>query len=163
MTLPIRPRAHVLERESINNLHENIPNEWVIQQIPNDYGVDNFVEIVQNQEVNGNVFSIQLKATDNVFENQDYVSVRMRTPTIRYLMNRVELVMIILFVSNENQSYWIWLRDIAEHVNYDNATLTVRIPKQNRLNTINWNRIMEFTELIRNAKVEAARDMNFNY
>lgn len=163
MTLPIRPRTHVLERESINNLHENIPNEWVIQQMTNDYGVDYLVEIVQDQEVNGNFFSVQLKATDTTFENQNNVTFRMNTSTIRYLMNRVELVMLILYVSNEDQAYWIWLRDIAGNVNYENRTYTVRIPKQNRLTNINWDRINEFSDHIGDRKIGSASDMNFSY
>lgn len=163
MALPRRPRQHVLETESRNNLNQNIPNEWVVQNIDNDYGIDNLVEIVNDEELNGNFFSIQLKGTDTNFNNQDSVTVRMNTRTIRYLMNRVELVMIVLYVSTEEESYWTWLRDAIEGINYDNQTFTIRIPKVNILSAANWQRISDFSETIRNRKVNSAMDLNFNY
>ena len=163
MALPRRPRQHVLETESKNNLAQNIPNEWVIQNIENDYGVDNFVEIVQNQELDGNFFSIQLKGTDSNFDNQEFVSVRMNTSTINYLMRRVELVMIVLYVSHDQESYYTWLRDAINGINYDNRTFRIRIPKQNRLSVANWQEIREFSESVRDRKVSSANDLNFDY
>ncbi len=163
MALPRRPRQHVLETESKNNLAQNIPNEWVIQSIENDYGIDNFVEIVQYQELDGNFFSIQLKGTDSNFENQEFVSVRMNTRTIQYLMRRVELVMIVLYASSEQESYWTWLRDAIDGINYDNQTFRIRIPKQNCLSVANWQRISEFSERIRYRKVNSANHLNFDY
>lgn len=163
MTFPRRPRAHILETESRNNLRQNIPDQWVFQNIENDYGIDNFVEIVENEELNGNFFSIQLKGTDNSFEDRNSVSVRMRTATIRYLMNRVELVMIVIFVSPENESYWIWLRDAIDEIDYQNQTFTINFPKENRLSAIDWERVSQFSNQIRNRKIESANDLNFEY
>ena len=163
MALPRRPRQHVLETESRNNLNQNLPFEWVVQNIENDYGIDNFVEIVENEELNGNFFSIQLKGTDLDFENQDSVSVRLDTRTIQYLMGRVELVMIVLYVSTKQESYWIWLRDGIEGINYDNQTFTIHIPKENLLSNANWIRISNFSNMIRERKIGSAIDLNFEY
>lgn len=163
MIFPRRPRAHILETESRNNLRQNIPNEWVIQNIENDYGIDNLVETVENEELNGNFFSIQLKGTDNAFEGRNFVSVRMKTATIRYLMNRVELIMIVIFISPENESYWIWLRDAIGGIDYRNQTFTINIPRGNRLSRINWERVSQFSNQIRGRKIESANDLNFEY
>ncbi|GAA4824796.1 DUF4365 domain-containing protein [Algivirga pacifica] len=164
MNLPNRPRQHVLETESINKLRNSIPTEWVIQSLEHDYGIDNLIEIANNDGyLDGTSFAIQLKATDSLFENRDNVSVRMNTSTLNYLKNRLELVMIILYVSTEQESYWIWLRDIIGDVCFENETFTIKIPKNNRLSSINWNRIQEYSERIRNTKVSSTRGLNYRY
>lgn len=163
MSLPKRPRQHILETESQNNLAQNLPDEWVLQNVENDYGVDNFVEIAHNYELDGTFFSIQLKGTDADFQNNDFVSVRMRTSTLRYLKERVELVMIVLYVAIEKESYWIWLRDAIRGTNLENKTFTIRIPKGNTLSNANWERIREFSIEIKNRKIQSANNLNFDY
>lgn len=163
MTGPKRTRQHVLETESRKYFEQNIPNEWVIQGIDNDYGIDNHVEIVENEELDGNFFSIQLKGTDGKFEDKDYTTVQMRTSTIYYLLNRLELVMIILFVSRENEAYWIWLRNAVNGLDWEKERFTVKIPKRHRLSTINWDKIREFSDLVRQQKVDSAMGLDFDY
>jgi len=163
MSLPKRTRAHVLETESRLNLENNIPTEWVVQSVEHDYGIDNHIEIVQNEELNGNFFSIQLKGTDRQFAESPNVSVRLDTKNVKYLMGRVELVMLILFVSTENESYWIWLRDGIKNIDYNNASYTITIPKTNKLSQAPWDKIIQFSETIRSQKIGSATKIHFLY
>ena len=51
MSFPKRPRTHILETKYQKNLNNSIPDEWVIHNVENDYGVDNFVEFADKEEL----------------------------------------------------------------------------------------------------------------
>jgi len=48
MTLPQRPRSHVLETRSEAYLLTCVPPEWIVRDVSHDYGLDKNVEIVDS-------------------------------------------------------------------------------------------------------------------
>lgn len=162
-SFPRRPRSHSIEEISRNQLRQNLPEDWICLDINPDYGVDNLIEICEEEQMRGNSFSIQLKATDRDFSTRNYLTVTMNTRTINYLMHRAELVMIVLYSSIENESYWIWLRSVNHGIDFNNQSATIRIPKTNRLSQIDWTRITAFTDRIRSMKINHARNEDFTY
>jgi hypothetical protein len=75
-----RPSSHVKETKSKNLLRSLLPDEWIIRELPEDYGVDLEVELVDQEFVTGNRLWIQLKASDTFdvheegFEAGEFVS-----------------------------------------------------------------------------------------
>jgi tetratricopeptide (TPR) repeat protein len=63
--MPLRPRSHVLEDESVRAFEGKLPSKWIFRREAKDYGIDGSVEIVDEQgTVSGQRFYVQLKATD---------------------------------------------------------------------------------------------------
>lgn len=61
---PKRPRTHALETKSKRLFDSMLPDEWVVTEPGDDYGVDRLVEIFKDGTTTGLQFNVQLKATD---------------------------------------------------------------------------------------------------
>jgi hypothetical protein len=64
---PNRPRSHILEDSSRNQLRDIFTRlEWVVWELHPDYGEDFFVRIFTNGMATHYSFFVQAKATDNI-------------------------------------------------------------------------------------------------
>lgn len=70
---PNRPRSHALETKSKRMFESALPEDWVITDAGDDYGVDLRVEIFENETTTGLQFNVQLKATDGVVVDRTVV------------------------------------------------------------------------------------------
>ena len=66
------------------------------------------------------------------------------------------IFLLIKFVEEDNEAYWILLKDVPEP-NQENETFTIRIPRQNRLSELNWNDIADYVRDITQRKLNAVR------
>jgi hypothetical protein len=64
--------------------------------------------------------------------------------------------MVVKFVESDNEAYWIWLRDIAAP-KADQKTMTVRIPRANRLSAIQWDQVEGHVHSVSDNKRAAGR------
>lgn len=136
--LPQRPRAHVLQNESITFIKQSFPSEWIIESGQIDYGIDLIVEIVKNGDVTGAHFLLQLKGTDSIkiLRNED-ITYRCKTRTLQYFLERPELVIFLVYSSAEKTGYWIWIQDFIRNTLkgdwINQKTATICIPLKNKL------------------------------
>jgi hypothetical protein len=149
MRFPIRHETHTLEQKSETYLRNQLPQDWVVNRLQNDYGVDFQIGIAENRELKGLELIIQLKASQNSSDG-DTETVQLKISTYNYLRKLLTVVMLIKYVVSENEAYWIFLRDIIPPDNENRETFTVHIPKTNKSSEINWveitDRIREITE-----------------
>jgi len=138
MTLPSRPRTHVLEARSEAFLLTLAPVEWIVRDVSHDYGLDKNIEIVDSGAVTGKNFSIQLKATDRSFASGDSPTVSIATSTLEYMANRPEPVMIILYSDPDADGYWIWRHELSISNPSDQHTMTIHFNAEQTLSTIDW-------------------------
>lgn len=141
MTLPQRPRSHVLETRSEAYLLTCVPPEWIVRDVSHDYGLDKNVEIVDSGAVTGKNFSIQLKATDRSFASGDSPSVSITTSALQYMANRPEPVMIILYSDAGGQAYWVWRHQLDISIRSEQQSATVRFMREQTLATVDWHSI----------------------
>ena len=69
---PLRPSQHIAESESFRILERKLPKPWIHREVTErDYGIDLYVEIVDNNEgVTGKMAGLQVKAVDQIeFKN----------------------------------------------------------------------------------------------
>lgn len=83
MKMPRRPRSHVLETASSKALENALPDEWVCRPVDGDYGHDAQVEVFENSSATGDIFMVQLKATDQRNLSRA-LSIRLRMATWNY-------------------------------------------------------------------------------
>lgn len=139
--LPSRPASHILEAKSDRFLRNNIPVDWIVDR-PIDYGIDYRVELVQNGEVLGYNFSIQLKAHEIASEKGE-ISITLKRSTINFYLNRLEPILLVCYVSELDEGYYMWFLDSTIDLTKSNETYTLKFKKANKISSLNWNVIRD--------------------
>ncbi|HCK65710.1 MAG TPA: hypothetical protein DHW49_05545, partial [Anaerolineae bacterium] len=139
--LPKRPISHILEEDSLKFVKRTFPKEWIVEEIKNDYGVDLELEIVENEEVTGAHFLIQLKSSNSlVINKKGFISHSCKTSTLQYFLERPELFIYLVYDSINDIGYWIWIQDFLRAQPSPDwkkqQTFTIKIPKDNVLNNL---------------------------
>lgn len=89
---------------------------------------------------------VQLKASTSATA-QDYETIILKTSTYNYLWDKLQVVMLVKYVEEENKAYWQLLSNVPEP-NQEQESFTIRIPKENDLSYINWGRIHDYVKMI---------------
>lgn len=63
----------------------------------------------------------------------------------------------VKYVESEDEAYWILLRDVQEPNDPGQKTMTVRIPRANRLSRIDWTDVQAHVQTVTDRKLAAAR------
>lgn len=74
-----------------------LPNNWVVEKPPNDYGVDLRVDIFEGELATGLELLVQLKSSQRASEG-DSESISLRLATYNYLWDKLQVVMLVKFV-----------------------------------------------------------------
>lgn len=136
MKLPQRPKQHNLEEASRRYFESVLPENWTISKPDHDYGVDAIVNIFDGENASPYEIAVQLKASAKADEG-DNEKITLRVATYNHLKRILPVVLIIKYVEEAEEGYYLLLAKVAEP-NQDNDTFTVNIPRQNRLSEINW-------------------------
>lgn len=152
---PVRPRPHTLETESENYLRWKLPVEWTISRLSNDYGQDLIIEIAQDGQMRGLGFIVQIKSSENPSGNSSYENFVLNTSTYHYLKRKLEVVLLIKYISSEREAYWLLLKDVNPPQNEEQTSFTIKIPKINKLSELNWNIIVTIVRNITEIKLNS--------
>ena len=153
--LPIRDDARQREAASELFLQQHLPPAWTRERPANDYGIDLRVGVVENNQVTGLEFLVQLKASANP-SAAGYERVRLDVSTYNYLMGAVSVAMLVKYIAADSEAYWVLLRDVPTPPQAQ-QTFTVRVPKENRVSTLDWHRLRERLGNIQGLKLGAGR------
>ena len=97
----------------------------------------------------------QLKASrqPSIVEHQ-YEAQMLKISTFNLLKVELQVVILVKYVASEHEAYWIFLKDIPTP-NQNNETMTVRIPRTNKLSQINWESVKHHVSQVRSRKLAA--------
>jgi hypothetical protein len=151
-----RNEQHVIDDRAQQLLATLLPDEWIIRDLPRDYGVDYEVEIVDQSTVTGNRIWLQLRGTEKDLPirevqgshpfrvdrpgPQPYVSVSVETKLLLYALRCG--VPLLLFRADlpRGDIYWLPIRDdIRTNLDQrspgweDHESATVRLPIANSI------------------------------
>jgi len=154
---PQRNDAHQLEELSERFFANTLPRNWRLEKPGGDYGADLKVDIFEGNNATGLELLIQLKSSHAASE-ANHETIRLNTTTYNYLWDKLQVVMLVKYVEVENEAYWLLLSEVPEP-NQEQDSFTIRIPKQNRLSSINWQEIQEYVRQVTNGKI-ATRSRN---
>ena len=96
----------MLEDQSRIKFAAALPEEWVVRDIPKDFGVDSEVEIFEDEAATGLLFKVQLKATETLAGKNAAVSVKL--DHVRYWNSLDNLILGCLYVADEDKLYGKW-------------------------------------------------------
>jgi Domain of unknown function (DUF4365) len=155
---PQRPTSHQLEDKSKLYFRQCLPAGWTADEPQKDYGVDVRVQIAEETFLTGKALVVQLKATAEV-EPGDSVALTLGVSTLNYLRSLLEVAMVVKYVEPENEAYWLLLKDVPQPAE-GQKTITVRIPKANRLSANPWPEIQGYVTQVHYKKLGAMHQTN---
>lgn len=141
--LPIRHRNHEIETLSERYFKSLIPASWVVNPFLLDYGTDYNCEIAIDRKVTGRSFSVQLKGKETK-ESQKYISISLRRTTINRWLNKLEPTMIVAYVVDEGEAYWMWFENDTVDLTLPNETYSIKVDRKNKLSRIPWDDIAAY-------------------
>ena len=154
-TFPVRSETHQLEEQSERFFRNCLPKNWTCEKPGYDYGVDLRIEIFEGEAATGLELLVQLKASQAATKGEKE-TVRLRSTTYNYLRDNLPVTMLVKFVAEDNDAYWLLFRDIPPP-NQDNDTFSIYIPKNNRLSNIDWAEIQRHVRNVTHKKLAATR------
>jgi hypothetical protein len=104
--------------------------------------------------VNGQQLIIQLKASDRS-DSPEWITVRLDVPTLVLLRGMLEVAMLVKYVAADREAYWLLLKDFTKQPGPDQRTITVRIPKTNRVSAQPWAAIAAHVQAVHFRKLNA--------
>jgi hypothetical protein len=152
---PLRTAEHVLEESSERYFQQHLPKNWTMERPSKDYGVDLRVDIFEGEKATSLELLIQLKASQRGVP-KDYETVRLYTSAYNHLWDKLQVVMIVKYVAEEREAYWILLRDVPEP-KQQQESFTVRIPKTQSLSAIDWDFIKTLVQNVSAGKLTMRR------
>lgn len=152
---PIRHNNHIQEGVSRHFFEGTLPIGWTAYKPENDYGVDLIVDIFEGNMATGLNLFVQLKssgiATVGVNEK-----IRLKTTTYNLLDDMLEIVLLVKYVVEENQAYWILLTEVPTP-NQEQESFTIHIPKTNIFSAESWTLIKNHIQAVTDIKLAAGR------
>ena len=108
--MPKRSRSHRLEDISCVEFRKLIPDAWVCRAKSHDYGVDQEVEIFDEEgNSTGLIFHVQLKATDKVDKER---SVRMKMDHLQYLASLDAPSVLVRYCEATGATHFMWISNV---------------------------------------------------
>ncbi|NVJ20640.1 DUF4365 domain-containing protein [Myxococcus sp. AM011] len=107
--MPIRPRAHQLEDESIGALKSALEGVgWVVERLHKDYGEDLFVRIFKEGRPTPLSFFVQVKASDapSLNRKRQCFVVRVGVEHLRHWNGFWEPLFLMLYDARSGEIYW---------------------------------------------------------
>lgn len=155
---PTRSESHQLEEISERFFRECLPTNWTAEKPANDYGVDLRVDMFEGNQATGLELLVQLKASAEP-TGEETETVRLRTATYNLLWDKLQVAMLVKYIENEQEAYWVLFRDIPAP-SQSQETFTVYVPKTNRISVIQWPDIQAYVRGVTDKKLAAVRRNN---
>lgn len=154
IAFPRRPPAHQIEDESIAFFNHHLPRGWICDRPQHDYGIDLRVGLANNEMINGQQLVVQMKASAAAPPG-DSVTAQLEVQTLHYLRNMLEVALLVKYVADEQEAYWLLLKDYIANPRENQKTVTIRIPRANRLSENPWDVISAHVQAVHHRKLRA--------
>ncbi len=150
--LPNKHRNHEIEKLSERDFIYRFPVEWIHNSFKDDYGTDYNCEIVKNQNVTGISFSVQLKGKETEKNKTNITVSNIKRSTINRWLKKLEPTLLIVYIVDENESYWKWFENNTVDLTKNNKTFSINISRENKLSNINWDLVSNYVTEIFNKR-----------
>lgn len=159
--LPLRHPNHSLEYKSELFLRNHLPSDWILDK-PTDYGIDFKIDIVKNNQVIGQNFSVQLKAHERLGKGKP-VTATLERSTINLYLTRLEPILIICYICEQQEAYYSWFTESSVDLTKNQQSHTLKFDPRNKLSELNWDIISKKVDEIfsRRALLHGFPEFNF--
>lgn len=137
--LPKVVNQHIIDEDAqrIFQIHFNKRNGFLVRQLPEDYGVDYMVELIDDQgQASGISFYVQLKGTEKTKIKNDFIALSLKKSTLNLYSRHLYPTFIIIIDVINQQGYWHNSFDLIDELDQRNPfwrsepeiTATIYIP-----------------------------------
>ncbi|MDQ0074504.1 hypothetical protein J2W34_006328 [Variovorax boronicumulans] len=135
-------------------LRQHLPPGWTCDRPQHDYGVDLRIGLASDGHVNGQQLVVQLKASDRD-QSPNWTTIRLDVPTLLLLRGMLEVALLVKYIAAENEAYWLLLNDFTVQPSPGQQTVSIRIPKANRVSAQPWDAIAVHVQAVHFRKLQA--------
>jgi hypothetical protein len=143
MDFPKRDITHIIERQAVEILTQQLPKEWIIREMTErDYGIDLYVELIkEDKKVTGDLIAIQVKGKEKIDLNTDdtFTFYSIKNSTINYWLHLPVPVFFVVVSIDTKQSYWTNVREANRTDKFiagASDTFYTQIPKRQNLSKV---------------------------
>nr|WP_253295984.1 DUF4365 domain-containing protein [Enterococcus raffinosus] len=108
-----------------------------VNEYNNDYGFDFSCAIISNNSYTGQEFYAQCKGTEKIAEDKDFVSLQLKTSTVRLWFKKRYLTFLFYVDLDKEDIYWVapfeQLSEKIKSIADNQKTIVIRVPKSNLL------------------------------
>ncbi len=137
--LPKVVNQHIIDEDAqrIFRNHFNKRNGFLVRKLPEDYGVDYMVELIDDQgQASGISFYVQLKGTEKTKIKNDFIALSLKKSTLNLYSRHLFPTFIIIIDVINKQGYWHNSFDLIDELDQINPfwrsepekTATIYIP-----------------------------------
>jgi hypothetical protein len=76
-------------------------------------------------------------------------------PTLNYLREVLEVALVVKYVAAEREAYWLLLKDFTTQPREGQKTVTIRLPRANRITDDPWPHIAAHVQTVHYRKLQA--------
>ena len=152
---PQRINTHQLEELSERFFQNNIPKNWTCEKPSKGYGVDLRVDLFNGYYAEGLELLVQLKSSKKGTD-KEHETVTLDVSTYNHLLDKLQVVILVKYVEEENAAYWVYLHEVPEP-NQKQKSFIVCIPKGNSIEGISWHETYQNIKNITGEKIAAGR------
>ncbi|MDR6372336.1 tetratricopeptide (TPR) repeat protein [Chryseobacterium bernardetii] len=134
---PQRHKNHVLESMSEKFFKDHLPEEWIAEK-PIDYGIDYKVEIIIDDEVVGQNFSVQLKSHVRL-KDDGLISISLARSTVNYYLARLEPILVVCYIREHHEAYYQWFSENSVDLTKDQQTHSIKFDPEKKISSLDWN------------------------
>lgn len=157
MQYPERHNNHTLEQKSETYFLQHLPQDWTATTPKKDYGQDLNLEICEEGQYRGLDLIVQLKSSATSDTLNETERQQLKVSTYNYLWDNLRVVLMVKFIEDENEAYWILLKDVTPPANPDQENFTIYFPRQNKLSELNWDEITSYVRRVTDKKLATMR------
>src|SRR6266849_659537 len=108
-----RPRSHEIDELAMRIFQGALPPSWVVNKPPSDYAKDYFVEIVEDEQLTGKTFVVQLKGEEalKTSKNGAHVTFYLKKKHAVYYADKVRFPVFWVVVDvNKKIGHWLFVQ-----------------------------------------------------
>lgn len=116
---------------------------WPFNQLPDDYGLDFFITVTEDEVVSEYNFLVQLKGSESIDYKNDFLNFDMETKHLQSYIKIPIPILLIIYDINTKNAYWINIQKYCRNVlnvedpNWHNqGQKRIKIPLSNQLNDL---------------------------
>lgn len=159
----ISPQKVIDEKaQIIFKSHFNLNNGFLVRKLPEDYGIDYQVELINSnsQQTSGISFCVQLKGTNNIRIKEGSVAIQLKKSTLNLFSRQLYPVIVIIIDTLQGQGYWHNSFDFINELDdrmpiwrsQTSKTATINVPVYQDFSAEQLKRLKNYVEGVHNRR-----------
>ena len=141
--MPRQTVSNEIGRKGERWFEAQLPYNWIFQRPTEDVGIDAYIVICDNTDLNGIEFKVQIKSSGAFYREQQHIILNGITRSaFNFWLAGFIPTLLIVYNATVNEGYFYWINKYVSHntavLQGHTQTLTLKIPMQHQVCHHNW-------------------------